>query len=56
MVNRRRVTWAIGLIAAMYYGTLFYWQKENLLGDSVDQVLRDRAILGIVLAILYVDT
>jgi len=54
MVNRRRVTWAIGLIAAMYYGTLFYWQKENLLGDSVDQVLRDRAILGIVLSILYV--
>jgi preprotein translocase subunit SecY len=54
MVNRRRVTWAIGLIAAMYYGTLFYWQKENLLGDSVDQVLRDRAILGIILSILYV--
>lgn len=54
MVNRRRVTWAIGLIAAMYYGTLFYWQKENLLDDSVDQLLRDRAILGIVLSILYV--
>jgi preprotein translocase subunit SecY len=53
MVNRRRVTWAIGLIAAMYYGTLFYWQKENLLGDSVDPLLRDRAILGIVLSILY---
>ena len=54
MVVRRPVTWAIGLISIMYYGIMLYWQQDNLMGDDVAPMLRDRAILGLGLSILYV--
>lgn len=52
-MNRRPVSWAVTLIGLLYFGTLVYWQQDELFGEGIEQVARDRAIFGLGMALAH---
>jgi preprotein translocase subunit SecY len=37
----------------MYFGILVYWQQDELFGEGIEQVARDRAIFGLAMALIH---
>ena len=52
---KRPIPWAVALTASLYWGLLFYWQRDVLFGDSATTDLAyDRAFYGIIFSVFYV--
>ena len=52
---KRPIPWAVALTASLYWGLLFYWQRDVLFGDgATTELAYDRAFYGIIFSVFYV--